>query len=65
MRRIRRVNVAPAKGGFFYKDAFVFDENEEQLEVLLADDEHFEVIVFDKETLVSTCGRYQIPHIEL
>jgi hypothetical protein len=59
------VNVAPAKGGFFYKDAFVFDENEEQLEVLLADDEHFEVIVFDKETLVSTCGRYQIPHIEL
>jgi hypothetical protein len=59
------VKVAPSKGGFFYENAFVFDETENQLEVLLADDDHFEVVVFDREKLVSTCGNYQIPHIEL
>lgn len=65
MQRIRRVNVGPARGGFFFENAFVFDESEDHLEVLLADDEHFEVLTFDKETLVSACGRFQIPHIEL
>lgn len=65
MQRIRRVKVGPARGGFFYEDAFVFDETESEMEVLLADDEHFEVLTFDKETLVSACGRFQIPHIEL
>jgi hypothetical protein len=62
MRRIRRVSVAPTKGSLF-ENAFVFDEDDEQLEVLLADDEHFEVIIFNKDSLVSTCGKYQIPHI--
>lgn len=65
MQRIRRVNVAPARGGFFFESAFVFDETDDEMEVLLADDEHFEVLTFDKETLVSACGRFQIPHIEL
>lgn len=65
MRRIRRVSVAPAKGGYFFENAFVFDETEDQFEVLIADDEHFEVLIFDRETLVSECGRFQIPHIEL
>ena len=65
MQRIRRVKVGPARGGFFYEDAFVFDETESEMEVLLADDEHFEVLTFDKGTLVSACGRFQIPHIEL
>jgi|LakMenEpi03Aug12_release.lakeMendotaPanAssembly.Ray.scaffolds.fasta_scaffold945196_3 hypothetical protein len=64
MRRIRRVSVAPTKGGLF-ENAFVFDETESEMEVLLADDEHFEVLTFDKDSLVSTCGKYQIPHIEL
>jgi hypothetical protein len=59
------VNVASIRGGSFFKDAFVFDENDKQFEVLLADDELFEVIFFDRESLVSTCGNYQIPHIDL
>lgn len=65
MHRIRRVNVGPAKGGTFFESAFIFDETDTELEVLIADDHNFEVVIFDKETLVSTCGRYQIPHIEL
>jgi hypothetical protein len=65
MQRIRRVKVAPARGGFPYENAFIFDETDDQLEVLLTDDDRFEVIIFDKEKLVSTCGGYQIPHIEL
>jgi hypothetical protein len=65
MQRIRRVKVAPARGGFAFENAFVFDETDSEMEVLLADDEHFEVLTFDKETLVSACGRFQIPHIEL
>jgi hypothetical protein len=65
MQRIRRVNVGPRKGGFFFENAFVFDETDDHLEVLLVDDDRFEVIVFDKEKLISTCGNYQIPHIEL
>jgi hypothetical protein len=65
MRRIRKVRVAPVTGGFSYESAFIFDETEDQLEVLLTDDDRFEVIIFDREKLVSTCGKYQIPHIEL
>lgn len=65
MQRIRRVKVAPARGGSFYESAFVFDETDDKLEVLLADDHVFEVVFFDKITLVSDCGKYQIPHIEL
>ena len=49
----------------FFESAFCFDETDDKMEVLLVDDEHFEVLTFDKETLVSECGRFQIPHIEL
>ena len=41
-------------------NAFIFDETDTDFEVLVADDDHFEVLFFDKGSTVTACGRFQI-----
>ncbi len=41
-------------------DAFIFDETDTDHEVLLADDDHFEVLFFDKGSTFTACGRFQL-----
>jgi hypothetical protein len=45
--------------------AFLFSETDENFEVLLAGDYIFDIFFFDKETLVSRCGKWQIIHADL
>jgi hypothetical protein len=41
-------------------DAFVFDETDTDFEVLLTDDNHFEVLFFNRESTLTACGRFQL-----
>jgi hypothetical protein len=43
-----------------YIDAFIFDETDTDHEVLLTDDTHFEVLLFDKGSALTACGRFQL-----
>lgn len=52
-------------GGEAGSPAFLFDETDENFEVLIADDFNFDVYFFDKKTLVSQCGKWQIAHADL
>lgn len=63
--RICKIKVYPAHGGEAGPTAFLFDETDESFEVLIADDFNFDVYFFDKKTLVSRCGKWQICHADL
>lgn len=40
--------------------AFIFDETDTDFEVLLADDNHFEVLLFEKGSALTACSRFQL-----
>lgn len=63
--RICKIKVYPAHGGEAGPPAFLFAETDENFEVLIADDAIFDVFFFDKETLASRCGKWQIIHADL
>ncbi len=59
MQRIRKalVRLTDSDG---HIDAFIFDETDTDFEVLLADDDHFEVLFFNRESALTACGRFQL-----
>ena len=59
MQRIRKAQVRQLDGGDLI-EAFIFDETDTDHEVLLADDTHFEVLLFDKGGALTACGRFQL-----
>ena len=59
MQRIRKARVRQLDGDDLI-DAFIFDETDTDHEVLLADDDHFEVLFFNKDNTHTACGRFQL-----
>jgi hypothetical protein len=59
VQRIRKAQVRQLNGGDAIA-AFIFDETDTDHEVLLTDDTHFEVLLFDKSSALTACGRFQL-----
>ena len=59
MQRVRKAQVCPVNSDVCI-NAFIFDETDTDFEVLLADDDHFEVLFFDKGSTLTACGRFHI-----
>jgi hypothetical protein len=59
VQRIRKAQVCLVSSGE-HVDAFVFDETDTDFEVLLTDDNHFEVLFFNRESTLTACGRFQL-----
>lgn len=59
MQRIRKALVRPTDSDE-HINAFIFDETDTDFEVLLADDDHFEVLFFNKDNTHTACGRFQL-----